>query len=105
MLSNLVKYPNQVKSEELRDYIERLNQKYKENYEEYLSGSYVREDIGVYRPGLSYDIDVIQMMEARYSTLISKNDFAYFVCQDIFNPVLRISKWKLIQNTSAWQFS
>ncbi len=79
MLSNLVKYPNQVKSEELRDYIERLNQKYKENYEEYLSGSYVREDIGVYRPGLSYDIDVIQMMEARYSTLISKNDFAYFV--------------------------
>ncbi len=70
-------------NEELRDNIEKiirkLNQNYKENYEEYLSGSYVREDTGVYLPGLSYDIDFIQMIDAYYSTSISKDDSAYVV--------------------------
>ena len=70
-------------NEELRDDIEmtirKLNQNYKENYEEYFSGSYVREDTGVYRPGVSHDIDFIQMIDAYYSTSISKDDSAYFV--------------------------
>ena len=70
-------------NEELRDNIEKiireLNQNYKENYKEYLSGSYVREDTGIYHRELSYDIDFIQMVEAHYSTLISKDDSAYFV--------------------------
>ena len=70
-------------NEELRDNIKKiirkLNQNHKENYEDYLSGSYVREGTGVYRPELSYDIDFIQMIDAYYSTSISKDDSAYFV--------------------------
>lgn len=83
---------NQVKYKELRDDIERLNQKYKEGYEEYLSGSYVREDTGVYHSEFSYDQDFIQMMEAHYSTLISKDDSTYVV--RIYLPSARVIKVK-----------
>ena len=83
---------NQVKYKELRDDIERLNQKYKEGYEEYLSGSYVREDTGFYHSELSYDQDFIQMMEAHYSTLILKDDSAYVV--RVYLPSARVIKVK-----------
>ena len=70
-------------NEELRDDIEKiirkLNQNYKGNYEEYLSGSYVQKNKGVYPSELSYDVDIIHIIEARYSTSISMDDFAYFV--------------------------
>lgn len=74
-------------NEELRnnieELIEKLNQNYKdkENYEEYLSGSFVREGTGVYRPELSDKkiYDFIQVIDAYYSTSISKDDSAYVV--------------------------
>ena len=78
ILSNQEKY-----KELLRDNSEWFNQRYKEVYEKYWSGpdSYVREDTGVYRHELSYEkiYDFFQMIEAHYSTSISKDDFAYFV--------------------------
>ena len=66
-------------NEELRDNIEKIIRELNQNYKENSSGSYVREGRGIYHRELSYDIDFIQKVEAHYSTLISKDDSAYFV--------------------------